>query len=71
MAVTVVCGGVVFHEYRYPAIPPVTLTVAVPVLLPKQFVGVLVPVIIIAEGWPTVTRPCTVHPLLGVVIVQV
>lgn len=31
------CGGTVFQEKPYGAVPPLALTVALPVLLPKQF----------------------------------
>ena len=37
VAVASVCGGTVFQEKPYGAVPPLALTVALPVLVPKQF----------------------------------
>ena len=41
MAVAVVCTGVVFQLYVYGAVPPVAVTVAEPVVPPKQFTFVV------------------------------
>ena len=50
VAVGVVCTGVVFHEYVYAGVPPAGVTVAVPVVPPKQFTFVPVAVAVKATA---------------------
>jgi hypothetical protein len=70
IAVAVPCGGTVFHDIVYGAVPPATpLIVAVPLLPPGQLTLVAVSgLAVMAEGAVIVTLQVVVHRLASVTI---
>ena len=68
VAVTVCCAGMVFQVYDSGAVPPVAVTVAVPLFPPLQFTSVDVAEHESASGSVIVAEAEALHPLLSVTV---